>query len=260
MSQDKTRIPDWASDHFTFFLEHQENVSRVLMMSKRGISMLRARHKAIDVLGKASSKDPDNDFERRLNEAKSEKEFAQIEVDNDFPLLHEQATVALWASLEALVRSFVAAWIDNNHEAMAAHEIQSIKVKIGEYESLTKDEKSLWIVDQLDRSVSGALKLGINRFESLFKPFGLDGDFDSDHKKNLFELSQIRNLIVHRSGICDSKVLTACPWIDEKIGERVKIPYSRWDNYNDSVAAYVLEIVQRLRVYYGLGRYEESEE
>ncbi len=235
MSKDKKHIPSWASDHFTFYLDHQENVSRVLLMSKRGISMLRARHKAIDVLGQTASKVSEKDFERNLNEAKYEKEFAQIEVDNDFPLLHEQATVALWASLEALVRSFVAAWIDNNHEAMSAQEIQNIKVKIGEYESLSKDEKSLWIVDQLDRSVSGALKYGINRFESLLKPFGLDGEFDSDHTKTLFELSQIRNLIVHRSGICDSKALSACPWIDEKIGERVKIPYARWSEYNNSV-------------------------
>jgi hypothetical protein len=56
------------------------------------------------------------------------------EVDSDFPLLHGQSTIAMWSSLEAWVRSFVANWLANEPEAWQAEAVQKLKIRLGELE------------------------------------------------------------------------------------------------------------------------------
>lgn len=126
-------LPDWATNPFKDFLDHQGDLARILHMSMGGISMLRGRYQAIKVLKEIDAEDEETEELRR---AAREKELAQLEVDNDFPLLHEQATVFLWGSLEALVRSFAACWLGNKPEVWRHEAIKKLRVRLGEYEAL----------------------------------------------------------------------------------------------------------------------------
>ena len=248
-------VPEWSRNLFNEYLKHNEKLRHVLELSVNGIHMLRGRAEAIRVLEEIKDGEPDPDYEEKLGYAERQKELAQYEVDNDFPLLHEQATVALWSSLEALVRSFVALLLEISPDAAKAEEVLKLRVRLGDFQSLDPEERCLWIVDQLDQSLSGPLKNGINRFESLLKPFGLSGSFDKAMTQQLYELSQIRHVIVHRSGVADLKFLDACPWLGFKKGQRVNISSDMWNGYNHAVSAYVLELIQRTREFHGVPRF-----
>lgn len=251
-------LPDWATTAVKDFLDHQEDLARILQLSMSGIAMLRGRQTAIEAIGKAVG--PDKDYEKNLARAVRERELAQTEIDNDFPLLHEQATVALWASLEALIRSFAARWLMNKPEALQSDAVKKLKVRIGEYEALDASERCFWIVDLLDQEAGGALRVGVSRFESLLHPLGLDGSVDEDCRKILFELSQVRNVIVHRRALADKRLIDSCPWLVLKVGDRIRIKHVMWRRYNSAVAAYILELIQRVRVSFGLPRYEPGKE
>jgi hypothetical protein len=251
---------DWATAPFVEFLDHQEDLNRILTLSARGIQMLRGRVKAIEVLQKFDvSKDSGASYaekRRHLKEAKEEARLAQAEVDNDFPILHEQATVALWSALEALVKTFAATWLTHRPDAWQVEAIKRLKVKLGDFLPLDVNDRALWVVDLLDQEASGPLRNGIMRFESLLQVFGLDGQVPEDCRRSLFELSQIRHVIVHRRGFADRRLMEACPWIGLAAGQRIKISHKMWNKYDAAVGQYVLELIQRVRCKLGLGRYE----
>lgn len=249
----QNQLPEWVATTFGEFLDKNERLTQVLRLSIGGIHMLRGRHQALKVLAEVDGKL--EDVKEELLRAEKDKELAQREVENDFPLLHEQATIALWSSLEALVRSFLAKWLANVPAAWQSEAVKKLKVKLGDYEALEPQERCLWIVDLVDQEVSGPLRSGITRFESLLQPFGLAGPVDEGCQKALYELSQVRHALVHRSGIADKKFVDACPWVGAVPGSPLVVTHRMWRSYNESLAHYVLEIIQRVRVHFGVGRY-----
>ena len=86
-----------------------------------------------------------------LERAAYERDLAQREIGNGFPLLHEQASVALWSSLEALLRSFSASWLANWPGAWQTEAIKKLRVNLGDYEALEPLDRCLWVVDMLDK-------------------------------------------------------------------------------------------------------------
>jgi hypothetical protein len=247
-------LPEWIRSPFQEFLDHQNSLSRVLHLSMSGIAMLRGRHQALKVLAEIDGTVHERAID--LDAAAKEKELAETEVDNGFPLLHEQATVFLWGSLEFLILNVGAAWLRNHENAWRVDAINRLRVRLGDYEGLDPEARSVWIVELLDQELAGPLKAGVNRFESLLRVWGLDGPLDTDVGKVLLELSQVRNVIVHRRGRVDRKLSLACPWLGLEIGAPLKVTHSMWDGYNGAVAAYVLELIQRTRVVFGLERYQ----
>ena len=254
----KAKFPTWVSELFNQFLDRNERLTHVLRLSIGGISMIRGRHQALKVLAEVDGKLEDAKHE--LERAEKDKELAQREVENDFPLLHEQATIALWSSLEALVRSFLARWLANTPAAWQCDTVKKLRVRLGDYEGLEPLERCLWVVDLVDQEVSGPLRNGVTRFESLLQPFGLGGSVEPDCQRTLFELSQVRHVLVHRSGVVDRKLTEACPWLNLKAGDHLQVSHKMWRAYDGALGIYVLELIQRVRVHFGLGRHETGKQ
>jgi hypothetical protein len=188
----KPQMPDWALEVFKEFIDHGRKLGQVLRLSVMGIHMVRAGPDALKALaeGQRVLGEIDGNLAEqaeRLKEAERDRELAQHEVDHGFPLLYEQATVALWSSLEALIRTFVAKWLENSPDAWRCDEICRLRVRLGDYEALGRSDRCLWIVDLLDQETGGPLRNGVNRFECLLQPFGLGGKLDDKTQKVLFE-------------------------------------------------------------------------
>ena len=245
-------LPDWATKPFYEFLDHKRDLAQVLLLSINGISMLRGRYQAIKVLREIEDEGAETCDE--LKAAAEQKTLAQREVDKGFPLLHEQATVFLWGSLEALIRSFVASWLGNRQEAWQSPDVKKLKVNLGDYEALDPGDRCLWVVDLLDKATGAPLRVGVNRFDELLRPFGLQGPFPDDAKKTLFELSQVRNALMHRRGRADRRLIDACPWLELSPGDQIEISHKMWRRYNSVVGMYVLKLIDRVGEAFGFER------
>ena len=194
----------------------------------------------------------------KISEAQAVSDLAQSEIDNGFPLLHEQATVALWSSLEALVRRLISLWLVNHRESWQVEEIRRLKIGIGDYESLELLDRCYWVADMFDQEAGGPLRKGAARFESLLAPFGLSGPIPEEVRRALFELCEVRNSVVHRRGFVDKRLLDTCPWLGRSLGEKLTIKHEMWSAYEKAVGGYVLELIERMRVRDGLDRFVQS--
>lgn len=252
----RTGFPNWARQLFERFLNRSERLEKTLRLSIIGIHMVRGRQDALKVLSKYN---PGPDDEKNIRQAERDRADAELEVESDFPLLHAQAAIALWSSLEALVRSFLAQFLAEESDAWKCEAVAKLKVKLGDFMSLGTFDRSLWIVDLVDQEAAGPLRNGVKRFESLLEPFGLDGEVAEQVQKDLYELSQVRHALVHRYGVADRKLVEACPWLPFKQGEEIALGRQDLRRYATAVHEYVLELVQRTRVFYGDGRFVSDE-
>lgn len=253
--KDKSRegpwAPEWATQPFRDFIEQTKRLDELLRLSISGISILRGMPKIVEVLAKMQG-ESGKETRDTLQRAKKEAELAKREVKDDFPLLHAQTTIALWSALEATIRYFLTRWLQNYEKAMEVEAIQKLRVKIGEYESLEGEERFFYILNRLEQELATPLKTGVTRFESLLDPFGLAGPVDEDVRRNLFELNQVRNALVHRAGLADRRLTNSCPWMKLKVGDPVKVDREMTTRYSESVANYALELIIRIGEHFGV--------
>ncbi len=146
-----------------------------------------------------------------------------MDFESDLHLLYEQASVFLWSSLENYTKVTLVRLMELIPEVLECEDISKIKISLAEFERLSAEERRWFILDQLERSLSASLKLGVDRFESLLKVFDLDGPVDAQVKQDLFELQQKRNVLMHRFGIADRRIVENCPWLNLKKGDAVRI-------------------------------------
>jgi len=244
--------PLWALEHFQRFLDQSAELESLLNLSTRGIGLLRGIPKTIDVLAKIKNESNTSEHQARMERAKKESELAQKEIENGFPLLHSQAAVTIWTFLEAAIRGNLCAWIKNLTDDHDIIELKKIKVNIYAYNQLSEYDRVLYLYDLYEKEVAVGELYGTKRFEKLLNPFGLSGPLTQKIKQDIFELAQIRNVIVHRGGIADYQLVQKLSNSKFKPGQTIKLSNEDIHRYFDSVHEYVVLLICRTGTKFGV--------
>jgi hypothetical protein len=268
-TEELAKLPDWAGPPFRRFLEDQRQVLIFYQLAIEGISIIYYRFQRVEELaeelkklnkksGIESAHEPDEIKEHE--EMKKRAEYARREAEQGFPVLNEQATVNLWSALETLVKDLVACWIENVPTARQSEAVRKVRIRLADYEAMSAEERSFYLIDELERDLGAPLRQGVNRFEVLLTLFGLSGELEDDLRRELFELSHVRNVIVHRRGIADRKLVDACPWLALKTGDRVTVTSDAHHRYFDAVHEYGTVLVNRVNRYFAVPPPSPAEE
>ncbi len=241
----------WAIEPFNELMDRTEHQGQLLHLSMKGISLLCAVPRVVEVLGEVDGREQEPSGRISIDQAKSEAAFAQREINEGFPLLHAFAALGLWSSLETAVRLFAVRWMQNQESAMQIEPIQKIKVRICEYESLQGEDRFFYILERLEQEASIPQRLGVNRFEAVLQLFGLSGLVPDSVQRDLFELNQIRNCLMHRSGKADRRLMEACPWLNLQRGQTVFIDHRTVGRYFQAVVTYATEVICRIGEHFG---------
>lgn len=257
------KLPDWAREPLVHFLNSLKRSHDFYHLAIDGITIIYKSFERVEELTAELQKlddeagikrDPEPDELKRREWAKGRAELAQNEVNQGFPLLHEQAAVDIWATIEVLAKELAAAWLENYTGATQIDAVRRIRIRLADYEAMSPGERYDYLVSELERELSAALKSGVNRFETLLEPFGLSGPVDDTTKKELFELSHVRNVIVHRRGAADKKLIEACPWLGLRPGDPVKIDSDAYHRYFDAAFEYEKIVLDRLNRFFDVTR------
>ena len=85
------------------------------------------------------------------------------------------------------------------------------------------EDRVRYLLGMIERVLGAGLKPGIGRFECLLKPLGIAPADDNEIRRDLYELAAIRNAIVHRAKLADSRLLSLCPWLRYKDGDALNV-------------------------------------
>lgn len=255
----KKRAPQWAMEPFEYFLSQTEHLCQVLHLTIQGISVLRSMPKVVSAVAKATDMHDGAEHEEKLAAAERQAELAQTEVDRGFPFVHSQAVVGLWSYLEALFHSFLVEWLRNDPQALRCQQVQKLRIRLGDYEQLHGYERYEYVVELLEKDIAIGLRNGTTRFEALLVPFGLSGEIPEDIKRDIYELGQVRNTIVHRAGVVDRQLLDACPWLGYSFGDEIQVSHAMFGTYMVATHRYVVLVICRVGEYFGVDMSDEEE-
>ena len=230
--------PNWLARTFSSFFRSVISIGELLHLAMAGISSLTCSPRVVETLIKFDEDVRKSLHERALPDAKKTAALAEREIAEGFPLLHAQALVTLWTALEEFIRTFLARSLENKPELLDQPPLADLRVSVGEFQRVSGYDRYLYLVELLDRSLNAPMKKGVNRFEALLEPFGLSGALNEQHKRDLYELQQVRNLLVHRQGIVDRRFREGCPWLNVKEGDLFRISHQGFTRYVDAAFHY----------------------
>lgn len=202
---------------------------------------------ALHQLDRSEGKQPDAS---QLEKSKEDAAFIAQEIERGFPFLSGQTMIAIWSQLEAFIEDLAVCFLSIAHASgiLVAEPISKIKVPIGLFICLSESDRYRLIVETIQRDTSANLSRGINQFETLLERICLSGSIDESIKKLLFEISAMRNVLVHRRGIVDRRLAQECPWLRLQVGEPLKIPLTQILIYAHAVTYYGSLVYRRILV------------
>lgn len=114
----------------------------------------------------------------------------------------------------------------------------------------------MFVVEILERELGAALRKGIDRFEVMLAPFGLDGELPDLLRREIYELGQVRNVIAHNATKIDRRLLQACPWFKGKMGDYFQISPEMFNRYIFAATVYASLIICRVSEHFGVNMSE----
>lgn len=222
-------------------------LDRLVHLTMFGIRQVEYHPKLVEALIVG---EPDEDEADRLASARAQGALARTELENDFPLLHAQAVTTLWSALEASIRNLFASLLQHVPKTRETEAYSRIRVRVADYESLQDFEKHLYLVDAFEETLGTRRATGLERFEILFRAFGMSSEIEGDVVTCLLELYHLRNVIVHRHSKVDRRLLVDCSWIRQAEGEELQISHAQYHQYRTAISIYIFEVVNRLRRYF----------
>jgi hypothetical protein len=187
----------------------------------------------------------DEDF--KLSEFKRAEKlriFALKEKTKGFPFLYRLAVIRLWSILEAAVDDLI---IDNILKKKYSNKELFTKLKgsLLEFIQMTDSEQTEYILELLKNELKLNIKSGVGRFDGLLDAIELSGSIPEIIRRNLYELSQVRNCLVHRNSKVDLRLVKNCPWMDIRVGASITLTDGDFRKYQLTCYWYLLELSTR---------------
>lgn len=230
-------FPRWFHEIVTGFVKDYKSLEQLLRLTTSAIGLLKLSPRILKTVdNSAGGKNFSVDMYHGVENLSG---IAREEIANRFPLIYGQAAVGLWALLEATMLNIASGWIHYNKDSLEIESIAKIKVRLGEYEKLSGMERCEYIVDQLERDIGGVSKQGVRRFESLLGLFYQTERLPEQVTKYLYELSQVRNVILHRAYVADDTLVKSCPWLKLHTGKKIKVTDEMLHRYYRAAGLYM---------------------
>ncbi len=183
---------------------------------------------------------------KKLRPARKAARIAKEERDSGFSYIFGLGAVKLCSLMETAVDDLVMAMLCSP-ECRQRPAVTRLKGSLVEFIALDHEEQSRHLADALAFDLKSTFKPGVGRFESLLDAIGLGGPVEDDVRREIMNLLETRNVLVHRSGRADKKFINNCPSLGFKEKDEVRIDRDRFSKYIAACGWYLLEMNRRLR-------------
>jgi hypothetical protein len=165
--------------------------------------------------------------------------------------LHGLAYVRLCTALETTVDGLLHAMLADKEAWPTYPGLSGLKPPRGmdaaQLLNLSKHEQVEFLARQIKLDHGTSLKEGVGRYEAVLQAVGLSGPVHKSIKAALFEMTEIRNAVVHRNGIVDRRLKERCPRLQCKVGQPLFIPKVDFAVVSSASIGYLLELWTRAK-------------
>jgi hypothetical protein len=205
----------------------------------RVVDVLKESH---EMRGKPERYSSDEYYREAKKQAAREEAFGKQQESKGFSYLYGVATIKLWSILEATIDAVALECIQTPDRCSDTKLLAGLKGPLFEFLQSSADERAEFLVGQLKQEVRASIQKGIGRFEAILAPVGMGGDVPDVVRRTIFELSEVRNVLVHRRGFADKRFVSNCPWFGVGSGDELLLTQERFELYDLAVSYYFFEI------------------
>lgn len=195
-----------------------------------------------------------------LEAAWERAELAEAEVANDFALVNAMTLISMHGALDALVEDLAPSANSMTVALLATHVMDKANLQHPDLTASLSPEVRHAVQVALQRVLAEDLPKiprlggrGAARWESVLRKAHLAAPpthpIPTDLDEALRELSNLRDVLVHRAGRLDRKAMQACPSLAALLscpeGHLVRLRGGHYRRYSAAVRAYGLEITRR---------------
>ncbi|MBK7978264.1 MAG: hypothetical protein IPK07_35135 [Deltaproteobacteria bacterium] len=192
------------------------------------------------------------DSERSLAQTRARASLARREVQAGFPLLHAHTLAGVWGSLEAAIEDLAVGILEHDSTIRSREAVAKIKIGLAEFEQLDQSDRMRTVIGELQRTSRADQRLGVGAFEVVFAALGFSGSVSEDVRRNVLEFQQLRHVIVHCGSIADRRLVSRCPWLELRPGQKVRITHAQFARLVATAIHYFADLVERVREKYGI--------
>jgi hypothetical protein len=200
----------WMTDRF----DDIENLGMFVHVCLSGLLNSKHAIRLVDTLKRSGRPNPftsDEHYQQARKGAEKEEAFGKQQESKGFAYLYALASIKLWSILEAMIDDAALECIQSPDRCTEPKLLAGLKGPLFEFLQSSNDERSEFLVGQLKQEVRASMQKGIGRFEAILAPLGLGGAVPDAVRRTIFELSEVRNVIVHRRGFADKRFVSGCP-------------------------------------------------
>lgn len=234
-------------------IDEIEKLNAFTKMAKLGISYAVEGESWVDLKREISKlrnqDDPfgnEEEYVKQKQMAKRDQKHAEREIEQEFSYLYSLATVQLWTILESAIDDQLLKIISRINRKNPPEQLNRLRAPLFSLIEISTEAQNELVLSLLKENISSSLKPGIGAFEALLSALGFGGAVDEIVRRNIFELSQVRNVIVHRGGIADQRFINVCPWYDSLVGAKLKVNENSFRKYMFSVLCYLVDLEIRI--------------
>lgn len=244
----KGRVPnEFPDDRVRAQFEHMNEIHQTMWLSKQAIIRTVAYGKQMQAVLAYRKDFPSEgmdieEIEKHAQHAEKLSKLAESEVESDFPILHSQVAVSLWGIFEAIVEDFLVDWMELVPHALDNVALRKLKLPLSQFIQLAKRDQCAMLLRELQRTNGAESAAGVTVAEKVLDTFGLVPPVDGAQRRDLFELHNVRNVIVHRGALVDDKFVAACPWTGLAVGTRLQLGSEDYLRFAKCVSEYVVAV------------------
>lgn len=236
---------EWLERPFERYRAQRRSIVATLSTARMAVTSTRLTSRLVQLLPKLQ--DIIDVSQDEIAGFKQLEERARALIQTDFAEMYGLGTIALWSALENLVHELVAGMLWAQLGRVEERRREKLRVPLELALSDDQEAKAWWAFDELRKSLGAGLKQGAGQFESLLEVVGLGGGIDDVTRDTLFEFSNVRNILAHKSGIVDARAKANCPALPEQVGEPVKVDSKRFGRFAAAGDDYSVLILKRLK-------------
>lgn len=246
---------------FKSFAAYSKQIEELLFLSIYAVSHLHGASRLAEVVSEVKS-DLDGEEHRtppeELARIRKMEDLAQEQRAKGHPMLVAHSVVALWSALEATIPAFCADWIVSQPSCLSSDDLSRVRVPASLLGATDRRAAASAVVDEISRQIDSSLKPGIGRFQGVLEKLGITFPIDDKIRGSLFELSKVRNLVVHRFGRVDLRFVGECPRFKLSVGEELRLTVNDYIEYRRVAGEYASNILRAAHERMKLSRLDDA--
>lgn len=173
----------------------------------------------------------------------NEQWAVEIRTD-DYAAINAHSLVAVWGALEICVEDTVAALLRHDPDAGQILLSAGVSAKFID-RGMTADEE----IDRTFRRLEQTLAIrgdAIATYERLLNVFGLSARLEKDQHVILLKAGAVRNCIVHRGGLIDTRAATQVPLLEPMIGQTYRVSSEEYLQVHSAAGSFATNLIRSI--------------